>query len=198
MTESLWSPGSIVSAGTPLVRVVPIGQLQAVLWVEAEDVGNLAVGIVYTLLLFLYEDFRAAALMMFTVGAAAAVSLGGLWLTGTELNTTAMMGLTMIIGIVTEMLIFYYSEFVGLDPAAPLIDRLIEAGRNRARPIAMTTLAAILAMLPLALGLGEGSAMLKPMAIAIVSGLLAQFPLVIVVFPILRTLGCKRTTPAVS
>lgn len=157
-----------------------------------------ALALVYTLLLFLYEDFRVAALMMFTVGAAAAVSLGGLWATGTELNITAMMGLTMIIGIVTEVLIFYYSEFVGIDPNTPLIDRLIEAGRNRARPIAMTTLAAILAMLPLALGLGEGSAMLKPMAIAIVSGLLAQFPLVIIVFPILLTLGRKRTSPVVS
>ena len=62
----------------------------------------------------------------------------------------------------------------------------------------MTTLAAILAMLPLALGLGEGSAMLKPMAIAIVSGLLAQFPLVIIVFPILLTLGRKHTSTVVS
>jgi membrane fusion protein, multidrug efflux system len=44
VTESLWSPGSIVPAGTPLVRVVPIGQLQAVLWVEAEDVGPLSMG----------------------------------------------------------------------------------------------------------------------------------------------------------
>ena len=44
VTESRWSSGSIISAGTPLVRVVPIGQLQAVLWVEAEDVGHLAIG----------------------------------------------------------------------------------------------------------------------------------------------------------
>jgi len=44
VTESTWSPGSIVPAGTPLVRVVPIGQLQAVLWIEAEEVGHLSVG----------------------------------------------------------------------------------------------------------------------------------------------------------
>ena len=148
-----------------------------------------AVALVFTLLLFLYENFRVAFMMMLTVAAAAAVSLGGLFLTGTELNITAMMGLTMIVGIVTEILIFYYSEFDSLDKSEPLVDRLIDAGKHRARPIAMTTLAAIFAMLPLALGLGEGSAMLKPMAIAIVSGLAVQFPLVVIVFPILLTIG---------
>jgi len=151
-----------------------------------------AIALVYTLLLFLYEDFRVAFLMMLTVGSAAAISLIGLWVTGTELNITAMMGLTMIVGIVTEVLIFYYSEYNGLGLDMPMLDRLILAGRNRARPIAMTTLAAILAMMPLALGLGEGAAMLKPMAIAIVSGLLAQFPLVIIVFPVLLMIGARK------
>jgi len=151
-----------------------------------------ALALVYTLLLFLYEDFRVASMMMLTVAAGAGASLGGLWLSGTELNITAMMGLTMIIGIVTEVLIFYYSEFEGTDPSGELFDRLIRAGQHRARPIAMTTLAAILAMLPLALGLGEGAAMLKPMAIAIVSGLLVQFPLAVIVFPVFLTFGGRR------
>tara|TARA_R110002096_G_scaffold173781_10_gene349296 strand:- start:292710 stop:295754 length:3045 start_codon:yes stop_codon:yes gene_type:complete len=153
-----------------------------------------AIVLVYTLLLFLYEDFRVAFMMMLTVGSAAGISLCGLWVTGTELNITAMMGLTMIVGIVTEVLIFYYSEYVGLGQEGPMLQRLILAGQNRARPIAMTTLAAILAMMPLALGLGEGAAMLKPMAIAIVFGLIAQFPLVIIAFPILLTIGAKNTS----
>ena len=59
------------------------------------------------------------------------------------------------------------------------------------RPIAMTTFAAILALLPLALGIGEGSAMLKPLAIAIISGLVFQLPLVLIVFPCLLAL-CRR------
>jgi multidrug efflux pump subunit AcrB len=56
------------------------------------------------------------------------------------------------------------------------------------RPIAMTTFAAILALLPLALGIGEGSAMLKPLAIAIISGLVFQLPLVLIVLPCLLAL----------
>lgn len=51
------------------------------------------------------------------------------------------------------------------------------------RPIAMTTLAAILALLPLAFGLGEGSAMQQPLAIAIISGLIVQMPLVLLIMP---------------
>jgi multidrug efflux pump subunit AcrB len=66
--------------------------------------------------------------------------------------------------------------------------RVLVAGINRMRPIAMTTSAAILALLPLALGLGQGSSMLKPLAIAIVSGLVFQLPLVLIVLPSLLAL----------
>lgn len=62
---------------------------------------------------------------------------------------------------------------------------LLAAGRNRLRPIAMTTIAAILALLPLAFALGQGSAMQQPLAIAIVSGLIVQLPLVLVALPVL-------------
>jgi multidrug efflux pump subunit AcrB len=62
---------------------------------------------------------------------------------------------------------------------------LIQAGVNRMRPITMTTLAAILALLPLALALGQGAQMQQPLAVAIISGLLVQTPLVIMVMPLL-------------
>ncbi len=52
------------------------------------------------------------------------------------------------------------------------------------RPIAMTTFAAILALLPLALGIGQGSAMQQPLAIAIIAGLVAQLPLVLLILPV--------------
>lgn len=56
------------------------------------------------------------------------------------------------------------------------------------RPIAMTTFAAILALMPLALGIGQGSAMQQPLAIAIISGLVAQLPLTLIVLPALLRL----------
>src|SRR5437016_6925338 len=106
----------------------------------------------------------------------------GLWVTGTEFNITSRMGMTMIVGIVTEIAIFYYSEFRVL-PASH--DRLIVAGINRMRAISMTTFAAILASLPLALGIGQGSAMQQPLAIAIIAGLIFSLPLVLIVLPAL-------------
>jgi multidrug efflux pump subunit AcrB len=61
---------------------------------------------------------------------------------------------------------------------------LIEAGQNRMRPIIMTTLAAILTLLPLALAIGAGSEMQQPLAIAIISGLIMQVPLTLLVMPV--------------
>jgi CzcA family heavy metal efflux pump len=157
-----------------------------------------AVALVFALLLFLYERFRVAlAVLAMPLLAVGAVFIG-LWLTGIELNISAMMGMTMIIGIVTEVAIFYVSEFYGLmrDEGMPLERALLEAGNNRLRPIAMTTIAAILALLPLAFALGQGSAMQQPLAIAIVSGLVAQLPLVLVVLPaLLKMLLLKRAQP---
>jgi len=153
-----------------------------------------AVVLVFVLLLFLYERFHVALAMMLTTLSATSVVFIGLWLTATDLNITAMMGMTMIIGIVTEVAIFYYSEFQSLSTAIPPAKRLIRAGQNRMRPITMTTIAAILALTPLALGIGEGSAMLQPLAIAILSGLIVQLPLVLVVLPVVLTvfLNVKR------
>ena len=77
----------------------------------------------------------------------------------------------------------------------PSNDRFIVAGINRMRPIAMTTFAAILALSPLALGIGQGSAMQQPLAIAIISGLLFGLPLVLIVLPTLLSLfGARRET----
>jgi CzcA family heavy metal efflux pump len=147
-----------------------------------------AVALVFALLLFLYESFAVAvAIVAMPLLAVGAVFIG-LWLTGTERNITAMMGLTMVIGIVAEIAIFYFSEVELLRRTGQSARLLIEAGTNRLRPIAMTTIAAILALLPLSLALGQGSAMLKPLAIAIISGLIVQMPLVLWVMPVLYAL----------
>jgi multidrug efflux pump subunit AcrB len=121
-----------------------------------------------------------------------AAVLIGLWLTGTELNITSLMGMVMIVGNVTEVAIFYYSEYLELPPGGDKSSRLAAAGSNRIRAILMTTIAAILALLPLALGVGEGSAMLRPLAIAIISGLVVQLPLVLIVFPSILSIAGRH------
>lgn len=152
-----------------------------------------ALALVFLLLLFLYEQFAAAVAIMVAPLLAMAAVFTGLWLTGIELNITAMMGMTMIVGIVTEVSIFYFSEYHELlRKGTSSSTALVQAGRNRLRPIAMTTLAAILALLPLALALGQGSAMQQPLAVAIISGLLVQIPLVVIVMPLLYRVLQRR------
>jgi CzcA family heavy metal efflux pump len=171
-------------------------QQQQIAFKGLMSVFGAAVALVFGLLLFLYERFRfALAVLAMPLFATGAVFIG-LWLTGIELNISAMMGMTMIIGIVTEVAIFYVSELNGLtrEEGVPFERALIEAGRNRLRPIAMTTIAAILALLPLAFALGQGSAMQQPLAIAIISGLIVQLPLVLLVLPVLLRLLMRPNT----
>ena len=157
-----------------------------------------AVAAVFVLLLVIYESFRTAfAILLMPLAAASAVAIG-LWVTGVELNIMALMGTTMILGITTEVAIFYFTEYEALlaEGMAPDV-ALVEAGMNRLRPIAMTTLAAILALAPLALALGGGSSMERPLAIAIISGLFAQGPLVLLAMPAVYKLfgGAKPAEP---
>jgi multidrug efflux pump subunit AcrB len=147
-----------------------------------------AVTLVFLLLLFLYESFRVAIAILLTTLLAIAVVFVGLRLTGTELNISSLMGMVMIVGNVTEVAIFYYSEVAVFTHPGTYRERLIAAGTFRMRAIVMTTAAAVLALLPLALDIGHGSAMLQPLAVAIIVGLLAQLPLVLGVLPMLLAL----------
>ncbi len=146
----------------------------------------------FVLLLFLYERFALTLAIMGTALLSTTAVFTGLYLTGIELNITALMGMTMIVGIATEMAIFYVSEYTLLLKTLPMKDALITASANRLRPIAMTTFAAILTLLPLALNLGQGAGMQQPLAIAIISGLLVQFPMVLLALPVvLWLIGTK-------
>ncbi len=153
-----------------------------------------AVMLVFLVLVFLYERFRVALATLVTTALALAAVNVGLWVTGTEMNIASMMGLTMIVGIVTEVSIFYVTEVREQSQEPDRLSRLLVAGCNRMRPIAMTTLAAILALAPLALGIGHGSGMLRPLAIAIEAGLIAQMPLTLLVLPVLLKL--MRSDPS--
>lgn len=151
-----------------------------------------AAALVFVLLLFIYERFAVAlAILMTSLLSVSAVFIG-LWLTGIELNITAMMGMTMVIGIVTEVGIFYFSEQRDVAEHSDFGESLVVAGQNRMRPIAMTTIAAILTLLPLAFAIGQGSEMQQPLAIAIISGLVVQLPLVLMAMPAFFALMNQR------
>lgn len=151
-----------------------------------------SVALVFLLLLFIYERFKVATVILLMPLLSLSAVFVGLWITGIELNISAMMGMTMIVGIVTEVAIFYFSEYFSLPSKNNFAEALIEAGVNRMRPIIMTTLAAILTLLPLALAIGQGSAMQQPLAIAIIAGLILQLPLVLLVMPVLYSVFEKN------
>ncbi|MFZ2065130.1 MAG: efflux RND transporter permease subunit [Xanthobacteraceae bacterium] len=145
------------------------------------------------LLLYLYESFWLLLIIIFTSLVSTSAVFVGLWATGIELNITAMMGMVMIVGIATEMAIFLVSEYQSLTREMPPHQALREAALNRMRPIAMSTLAMILALLPLGAAIsGSGDQMLQPLAIAIIAGITVQLPLVLLAMPALISLTLRR------
>ena len=146
-----------------------------------------AVFLVTVLLLYLYENIYIVFSILFTTLLSLSGVFLGLWITGTELNISSMMGMTMIIGIVTEIAIFYFAELRVHHQHTS--ENIIHSGTMRMRPILMTSIIAILALSPLALSIG----MQQPLAIAIISGLILAVPLVLLFMPALYFILIKPT-----
>jgi multidrug efflux pump subunit AcrB len=143
------------------------------------------------LLTLLFERWAYTIAVIATVLLSGTAVLFGLWLTGTELDISALMGLTMVVGMITELAIFYLAELV---PGEPIdAHNLLVAGKARLRPIVMSALIAILTLLPLALGIGRGSGLQRPLATAIISGLTIGAPLVLTMLPMLVLLLNRRS-----
>ncbi|MBK7249641.1 MAG: efflux RND transporter permease subunit [Gammaproteobacteria bacterium] len=137
--------------------------------------------LVSLLLTLLFDNLGWTLAAVSTVLLSAAAVLTGLWITGMELNISALMGLTMVVGMVTELIIFFLAELDRTSP--PDAARLREAGARRLRPILMSALIAILTLMPLALGSGRGAGLQQPLATAIIFGLTAAVPLILLFLP---------------
>jgi multidrug efflux pump subunit AcrB len=146
-----------------------------------------AILLVGTMLLLQLRSFRQTfALLLASVLSLSGVLLG-LFLTETPLNISSFTGAIMVIGIVTEDGIVFFdvvNQLRRLHPEKSLVDIVLESRRLRLRPILMTILAAILALFPLALGIGAGAAMQKPLAIAVIGGLAASTLFTLIVAPV--------------
>ena len=135
------------------------------------------------LLTLLFENVAFTISVIVTVLISTSAVFCGLWLTGIELDISALMGLTMVVGMLTELSIFYLAE---LNPVRTIdAQALLEAGQARLRPILMSALIAVLTLLPLALGLGRGSGLQRPLATAIIFGLSLGAFLILILLPIL-------------
>ena len=144
----------------------------------------LALVLLFGVLLLEFKTFSAPTAIL---ASALLSSFGGflaLLMTQTSFNVASFMGMIMVIGIVAKngiLLLDAEHRFRDLGFAAE--ESMIQAGRRRLRPIAMTALATVAGMLPLALGIGAGSQMLKPLAIAVVGGILSSMVLSLIFTP---------------
>jgi multidrug efflux pump subunit AcrB len=159
-------------------------------WQEA-SVSMIVVMVVALLLVFimLAFQFRSVALpllmLILTQPMSLVSGLFALWVTGTPLNVSSLMGAILLIGLDMKngILLVEYIQQLRHD-GMELRPALLEAGRTRFRPILMTSLAAILGLFPLALGIGPGAQMQQPLAIMVIGGLTANMLFTRMVIPV--------------
>jgi multidrug efflux pump subunit AcrB len=136
-------------------------------------------------MLFLFRDFRASITILFIAVFGLAGCLIALFLTGTPLNVGSYTGVIMIVGIIGENAIFTFQQFMTNREKGSVDESLVYAISTRLRPKLMTALGAIIALFPLATGIGTGAQMHQPLAIAVIGGFIIALPLLLIVFPTL-------------
>ncbi len=146
-----------------------------------------AVLTVYIVLGMLYENLIHPVTILSTLPAAGVGALLALWLTGTELSVVAQIALVLLIGIVKKnaIMMIDFALVAEREHGKSPLDAAREACLVRFRPIMMTTMVAILAALPIAIGLGEGSELRRPLGIALIGGLLISQSLTLLSTPAL-------------
>jgi HAE1 family hydrophobic/amphiphilic exporter-1 len=152
--------------------------------------------IVYMVMASLYESLMAPFIIFLTIPLAVVGAIGMLLITGTPLSVVAFIGIIMLAGIVVNnsiVLVDYINQLRGRGYAVR--DAVMEGGKTRLRPILMTALTTILALTPLALGLGSGAEAWSPMARSVIGGLMASTLLTLLVIPVIYTyLAPKKVT----
>ena len=143
--------------------------------------------LVFSVLLFLFRDFRISLLVIFISTLGTAGCILALYITGIQLNVGSYTGIIMIVGIIAENAIFTVNQFrVNMESSGNDVDASIRYAISlRIRPKLMTAIGAILALSPLALGIGVGAQMQQPLAIAVIGGFVIALPLLLFVFPTL-------------
>jgi len=148
--------------------------------------------LVFTVLLFLFRDVRVASLVLALALMGVTGCILALYLTHTPLNVGSYTGIIMIIGIIAENAIFTYLQFAHNRATANVEQALTFAISTRLRPKLMTALGAIIALLPIALGIGTGAQLHQPLAIAVIGGFIIALPLLLIVYPTMLRLILGR------
>jgi CzcA family heavy metal efflux pump len=164
---------------------------------EFLEVIAIAVVLVFTVMLATFRSYRLPLVILTAIPLALIGVALGLFVTRTPFNVSSFMGLLLLVGIVVKNGILLIDVANKRRIAGDSVeDALVAAGRTRLRPIVMTTFAAIGGLLPLALGIGSGSAMERPLAIAVIGGLSTATAFTLVVIPVLYAGFAGRREPA--
>ena len=149
--------------------------------------------LVFGVILFLFREFKTALLILLVSVLGISGSYLGLYLTGTPLNVGSYTGLIMIVGIIGENSIFTFLQFKDALHGQSVDEAVIYPISTRLRPKLMTALGAIIALLPLALGIGAGAQLHQPLAIAVIGGFIIALPLLLIVLPSMLRLLYKKS-----
>jgi HAE1 family hydrophobic/amphiphilic exporter-1 len=163
---------------------------QAQAFKQLQGVLILAILLVYAVMASQYESLRDPFIIMFSVPLAAIGVVAALKLTGTTFSLQAYIGVIMLAGIVVSnaILLVDYTNILRRRDGMELRTAVATAGRTRLRPILMTTLATILGLVPMSLGIGEGAELQAPLARVVIGGLAASTLITLVFVPTVYTL----------
>jgi CzcA family heavy metal efflux pump len=149
--------------------------------------------LVFGVILFMFKDYRIALIILFIAMLGIAGSFMALYFTGTPLNVGSYTGLIMIVGIIGENAIFTFLQFRDSYKESHDADHaVVYAISTRLRPKLMTALGAIIALMPIALGIGTGAQLHQPLAIAVIGGFVIALPLLLIVLPTFIRMMYKR------
>ncbi len=153
--------------------------------------------LVFTVMIFMFKNIRVALLIIIISILGISGSMIALFLTGTPLNVGSYTGIIMIIGIIGENAIFTFLQFhQTLETSSP-DEAVVYAISTRLRPKLMTAIGAIIALSPIALGIGTGAQLHQPLAIAVIGGFVIALPLLLIVYPSMLKLIFKNYTRSV-
>jgi multidrug efflux pump subunit AcrB len=145
----------------------------------------LAVFLVLVVMAVQYESVTNPLVILVSIPLALVGVILLLWVTHTPLSAPALLGVILLAGIVVNnaILLVEYVEQIRQEQNVSAVDAVVEAGAIRLRPILMTTTTTVLGMLPLAIGIGEGTELMRPLALAVVGGLSISMLLTLIVIP---------------
>lgn len=147
--------------------------------------------LVFTVVLFMFKKLKISLMVLFVSLLGISGSLIALYITNTPLNVGSYIGLIMIIGIIGENSIFTIQQFYTELATNSINKALASAISIRLRPNLMTAFGAMVALSPLAFGIGTGAQMHQPLAIAVIGGFLIALPLLLIVLPALLKMTSK-------